>query len=139
MHETKAEQVEMPVERLERTEERLAPRVRRADVGQVVVTKEVVEEPETVNVTLARDRVELERRRVERPLEAGEQPIVNRGEETVVLVIEERLEVRRVPFVVEEIHLRRQVVSEERAVTETVRKERFDVRVEGDVEIDEAH
>jgi uncharacterized protein (TIGR02271 family) len=130
--------MQIAAERLERMEERLVPHVERVMAGQVVVTRRVVEEPERVSVTLAHDQLELERNRVDRPLEPGEEPIVTRGEETLLLVVEERLEVRRVPYVVEEIRLRRQVVREEREITDTVRKERFDIRLEGDVRLDEA-
>ncbi|HEX2221906.1 MAG TPA: YsnF/AvaK domain-containing protein [Candidatus Limnocylindria bacterium] len=135
--EASTQPVDVPAQRLERAEERLVPRVHRADVGEVVVTKHVVEEPETVTVTLAHDKLALQRTGVNRPLEPGEQPITNRGEETLLLVVEERLEVRKVPYVVEEIRLRRQVVREERQVTDTVRKERFDIDPRGAVELRE--
>ena len=94
-----------------------------------------MEEPEEVEVTLRHDKLDLERRSADRPLEAGEQPVTERGDTTVVLVVEERLEVRKVPWVVEEIHLRRRLVSEQRRVSDTVRKERFEIETQGDVEL----
>jgi uncharacterized protein (TIGR02271 family) len=111
------------------------PRTRRERAGGVRVQRHVVEEPETIEVTLRHDELELERRRADRPLEPGEQPVVERGDTTVVLVIEERLEVRKVPWVVEEIHLRRRLVSERRRISDTVRKERFDIEPQGDVDL----
>jgi uncharacterized protein (TIGR02271 family) len=129
------EPIDVPAERLQRVEERVVPRVERKQAGEVVLAKHVVEEPATIDVKLAHDRIELERNRVSRPLEPDELPITTRGEETVVLVIEERLEVRKVPYVVEEIHLRREVVREERQITETVRKERFELSTRGDIEL----
>jgi uncharacterized protein (TIGR02271 family) len=69
-------------------------------------------------------------------LAADEQPVTERGDTTVVLVIEERLEVRKVPWVVEEIHLRRRLVTEQIQVEDTVRKERFEINTEGDVDLD---
>lgn len=59
------------------------------------------------------------------------------GGTTVLLVIEERLEVRRVPWVVEEIHLRRRLVSERQRVTDTVRKERWEMSTQGEIELEE--
>ena len=124
-------------EHLERTEERLVPRVEQALAGRVTVTKRVVTEPESIRVNVTHDEVELERTVVNRPLQPGEQAVSERGDETVVLVIEERLEARLVPYVVEEVRLRRRLVSEEREIADTVRKERLDVRVEGDVQLTE--
>ena len=121
--------------RLERVEERLVPHVEPADAGRVVLTKRVVEEPETIRVNLRHDEVDVERTTVNRPLEPGEQPVTERGDETVVLVVEERLEPRLVPYVVEEVRIRRRLVTDEREITDTVRKERLDVRVEGDVQL----
>ena len=123
------------VERVERVEERLVPRTRRERAGTVSVRRHVVEEPEAVEVTLRHDELDLERRPADRALEPGEQPVVERGDTTVVLVVEERLEVRKVPWVVEEIHLRRRLVSERRRITDTVRKERIDIESQGDVEL----
>ena len=122
---------------LERAEEHLVPHVEQVQAGRVVITKRVVEEPETVRVSLAHDELEVERRTVNRPLAPGEQPVSEQGDETVVLVVEERLEPRLVPYVVEEIRVRRRVVTEEREISDTVRKERLDVRVEGDVQLNQ--
>jgi uncharacterized protein (TIGR02271 family) len=124
-----------PIERVQRHEERLVPRVTREQAGAVHLRRSVVEEPEEVEVTLRHDELDLERRSADRPLEAGEQPVTERGDTTVVLVVEERLEVRKVPWVVEEIHLRRRLVSEQRRVSDTVRKERFEIETQGDVEL----
>ena len=122
---------------LERVEERLVADIRAEQAGSVRIEKRVVEEPETLEVTLRHDELDLERRKADRPMAAGEQPVTVRGEETVVLVVEERLEVRKVPWVVEEIHLRRRLTSETRQIEDTVRKERFEVRTEGDVNLEQ--
>lgn len=126
-----------PTETLERVEERLVADVRPVEAGRVRLQKRVVEEREELQVDLRHDELELERRSVDRRLDAGEEPIRNVGDATVLLVVEERLEVRRVPWVVEEIHLRRRVVSEPRSVSDTVRKERWEMRTEGDVDLEQ--
>jgi len=118
-----------------RREERLEPHVELVQAGDVVIRKRVVEEPQTVAVRLAHDELDLTRTTVDRPLQAGEQAVTERGEETVVLVVEERLEVRRVPYVVEEIRVRRRVVHDEREITDTVRKERIEIEPEGEVQL----
>ena len=123
--------------RLERVEERLVADVHAEQAGSVRIEKHVVEEPESIEVTLRHDELDFERKRADRPLAADEQPVTVRGEDTVVLVIEERLEVRKVPWVVEEIHLRRRLTSETRRIEGTVRKERFEVRTEGDVNLEQ--
>lgn len=118
-----------------REEERLQPNVERVRVGDVVIRKRVVEEPATVSVRLAHDELDVQRRKLDRPLQPGEQAVTERGEETVLLVIEERLEVRRIPYVVEEVRLRRRIVHDEQQITEPVRKERFEIDVEGEVQL----
>lgn len=123
-------------ERLQRVEERLVPKVSQRRAGAVRLVKRVVEEPESVEVTLRHDEIDLDRRKADRALAADEQPVTERGDTTVVLVIEERLEVRKVPWVVEEIHLRRRLVTEQIQVEDTVRKERFEISTEGDVDLD---
>jgi uncharacterized protein (TIGR02271 family) len=122
---------------LERVEERVVADVRPVEAGSVRIDKRVVEEEDTVEVTLRHDELDLERRRVNRRLEPDEQPIREIGDTTVLLVVEERLEVRRVPYVVEEIHLRRRVVTERQEVSDTVRKERWDIRPEGGVDVEQ--
>ena len=124
-------------ERLERVEERLVADVTARRAGAVRLHKRVVEEPEEVEVTLRHDELDLERRPADRPLATGEAPVSTTGETTVVLVVEERLQVQRVPWVVEEIHLRRRLVTEEKRISDTVRKERWEIQPEGDVKLDQ--
>jgi uncharacterized protein (TIGR02271 family) len=123
-------------ERIERREERLVPKVTTSEAGRVAIRKRVVEEPEEVEVTLRHDELHLERRKSDRPLGPGEEPVRVEGDTTVLLVIEERLETRRVPWVVEEVHLRKRLVSEQRRVAETVRKERIEISTEGDIDLE---
>jgi uncharacterized protein (TIGR02271 family) len=125
--------------RLQRVEERLVADVETFQSGGVRLTKRVVEEPESLEVELRHDEIDFERRPADRPLQPGEEPVANRGDETVVLVVEERLEVRKVAWVVEEIHLRRRLVSDSQEVTDTVRKERWEISTEGEVELKHRH
>jgi uncharacterized protein (TIGR02271 family) len=124
-------------ERLERIEERLDADVETVQSGRVRIGKHVVEEPEVFEVTLRHDEIDLERRSADRPLETNEEPIAVRGDETVVLVIEERVEVRKVPWVVEEIHLRRRVKTETTRIEDTVRKQRWEISSEGEADLEQ--
>ena len=123
--------------KLERVEERVVADVSPVQAGSVQIDKRVVEELDTIEVALRHDELDLERHRVNRPLEPDEQPIREIGDTAVLLVVEERLEVRRVPYVVEEIHLRRRLVTERQQVSDTVRKERWDIRPEGGVDVEQ--
>jgi uncharacterized protein (TIGR02271 family) len=121
--------------RLERAEERLVPEVESVEAGRVVLRKRTVTEPEAAEVHVRHDEVDLERVKADRPLADGEEPVREIGDETVVLVIEERLDVRKVPWVVEEIHVRRRLVTEPLSVSGDVRKERMQVKTTGDVSL----
>ena len=123
--------------RVERAEERLTPETAVREAGRVRIERRVVEEPEEIDVTLLHDEVDIERRPVDRPLEAGEQLNTERGNTTVLLRTEERVEIRRVPWVVEELHVHRRVASHEKRVGTTLRKERIDIRPEGDLHLEQ--
>jgi uncharacterized protein (TIGR02271 family) len=124
--------------RIARVEERLTADVEQVEAGSVRIRRRTVEEPETVQVELRHDELHLERIRVDRPLEAGESPVTDRGDTMVVLVIEERLEVRRVPWVVEEVHVQRALVTDRQSVTDTVRRQHIEIEPQGDVELTKA-
>jgi uncharacterized protein (TIGR02271 family) len=120
---------------LDRVEERLVPEVHAAEAGRVRIQKRVVEEPEAFDVSLRHDELDVERHAADRPLEPGEDTVATVDDMTVVLVIEERLEMRRVPWVVEEIRLRRRSVTKRKRVAEPVRRERVEISAEGDTEM----
>lgn len=120
--------------RMQRVEERLRADVTQRQAGTVRVWKEVVEEDATLEVPIVQDEVHVERRTVDRPL-GDEAPVTTMGSKTRVLVIEERLEVRRIPWVVEEIELTRGMRREVREVRGKVRKERLHVDTQGEIRI----
>ena len=124
-------------DRIERVEERLVADARARQAGTIHFRKHIVEEPEEVEVMLRHDEVDIERRPADRPLAPGEPPVSKSGDTTVVRIVEERLQVRRVPWVVEEIHVRRRLVTESHHVGDTVRKERWEIQPEGDVPLDQ--
>ena len=118
---------------IERVEERLVADVETVESGHVRMTKRVVEEPAELDVELRHSEVDLERRPADRRLEATERSVSEHGDETVILVIEERLETRKVPWVVEEIHIRRRMATDTTRVEDTVRREQWEMSTDGDV------
>jgi len=117
---------------IERREEKLEAQTRPEQAGQVRVSKDVVEEQQTVAVPVTREQVEVTSRAVDRPAEGGAfQP-----EEVTVPVSEERVELRAEPRVVEEVEIGKTARQETEQVTGTVRKERLNVDEEGGVDVD---
>jgi len=106
-------------------EERLTVGTRQVTLGEAKIRKTVVEEQQTVPVTLTHEEVHIEEVAVaERPATGAmlfkEETIrvALRGEEAVVT---------KTAFVTGEIVIEKDAVAEERQVTDTVRKQRVDV------------
>jgi len=107
-------------------EERLNVGKREADLGEVQVRKTVTEEQQTVPVTLRREEVTVQERDVaDRPLRAGEEAFTEgtirvpvRGEEAVVA---------KEAVVTGEVVIDKTQKTEQRQVSDTVRKQRVDV------------
>jgi uncharacterized protein (TIGR02271 family) len=109
-------------------EERLRVGKRDADLGRVRVRSYVVEEPVSEDVSLRSERVEIERRPVDRP--AGAEAFVDRTIEA-----EERAEeavVSKEARVTEEIGLRRESEERTETVSDTVRHTEVEVEDERD-------
>jgi uncharacterized protein (TIGR02271 family) len=107
-------------------EERLNVGKREAELGEVQVRKTVTEEQQTVPVTLQREEVRVREVNVaDRPLQAGDDAFKEgtirvpvRGEEAVVA---------KEAVVTGEVVIDKTRTSEQRQVTDTVRKQRVDV------------
>jgi len=106
-------------------EERLTVGTRQVTLGEAKIRKTVVEEQQTVPVTLTHEEVHIEEITVaERPATGAmlfqEETIrvALRGEEAVVT---------KTAFVTGEVVIEKDAVSEERQITDTVRKQRVDV------------
>ena len=107
-------------------EERLNVGKREAELGEVQVRKTVTEEQQTVPVTLEREEVRVQERDVrDRPLRPGEDAfregtirVPVRGEEAVVA---------KEAVVTGEVVIDKERTSEQRQVSDTVRKQRVDV------------
>lgn len=97
--------------------------------GEVVLHKDVVEETQTVNVPVTHEEVVVERRAINAA--PSDEPVG--AEETIrIPVSRERVDVDKNTIVTGEVALHKRVVQETEQVTDTVRKERAHVDVEGD-------
>ncbi len=121
---TAGEEVRVPV-----AEEELDVAKRDRQAGEVRLRKDVVTETKHVDVPVTREEVHVERTpaaaRSPSPGEATFQ------EKTVLMPVhEEEVEIRKRPVVKEEVRLRKERVTEQRAAEAEVRKERVDIEGE---------
>ena len=93
------------------------------------VSKTVSERTETVEVPLEHTEVEVKRVAVGQPLDAPAS-IRTEGNVTIVPVMEERLVVTKQLFLVEEVHLVKQTLSETHSETVSLREEHVTVHRE---------
>ncbi|MCP3100674.1 YsnF/AvaK domain-containing protein [Myxococcus sp. K15C18031901] len=122
-----AEDMTIPVHR-----EKLQVDKHEKQAGEVRVHKDVVEEEEVIKVPLRHERVRVERRAV-----TSDRPAVSAAfkEETIVVPLRgEEVEVSKRSVLDEEVVIHKDIVEEERAVSERVRHENVDIRTEGDID-----
>jgi uncharacterized protein (TIGR02271 family) len=104
---------------------------RERQAGEVRVRKDVVEEEKQISVPVRRERVTVERRDVK------DRPAMHASfqEETVVVPLRaEEVEVQKRAVIDEEVIIRKDAISEEQRVTETVRREEVQIRGDGEVD-----
>jgi uncharacterized protein (TIGR02271 family) len=112
------------VYRIPLREEELEVHRHREQVGEVIISKDVVEEQRTINVPVSHEEVRIERRAV-RGGTGDVGPITDEStKETVrVPVYEERIDVEKHSRVAEEIVVSPEETTREERVTQTVRRE----------------
>jgi uncharacterized protein (TIGR02271 family) len=103
------------------------------EVGAVEIEKRIVEEEHNVDVPVKRDRVQIRRVIVDRPADGTENPYWE-GDEYRIPIVSERIEIRRVLRVVEELVLTRDQVSDVEHIREIVRREAVTVRERRDAD-----
>jgi len=111
---------------VQRHEEELQAQKSTAQVGEVEVRKDVVEEEQSFEVPVTRERVEVTRRAVDRPA-TGAEGAFQDGDTLRVPIREEVVEVTKVPRVVEELEIRKVAEQGTETVSGTVRKEQVHV------------
>lgn len=113
-------------------EERLAVDKKWVESGSVDIHKKTVEEQQELDVPYEREEVEVERRPVNQELseyEASGHSTASYEKDGLwhIPVIEERLEVRKVKYVSEEIIVHKRKVQETKHISETVKRETVDI------------
>lgn len=117
------------VERLPIIEEQAEINLRKVETGRVRISKSVVERNEVVDALLQKEEVDVQRVRVDRPVDA---PVATRqeGDVTIVSLHEEVTVVTKQLVVTEELHIRRKTSQTHEPQQITLRRE--EVRVERD-------
>jgi uncharacterized protein (TIGR02271 family) len=108
---------------IERSEERLTVDKQAQKTGEVHVGKHVVEEEQSVDVPVTREEVHMERRSVDRPASGD----AIRDDSIDVPVYEERVETGKEARVVEELEVGKTAKTDTKRVSDTVRREEFDI------------
>lgn len=118
-------------ERIRVHEEELEARKVAQEAGAVRVSKDVVEEERQIDVPVMREEVQVTRHAVSGDASADSSAFQSDGDTIRVPVIEETVEVRKVPRVVEEIEISKTAVQGTERVSDTVRREEVRVEEEG--------
>jgi uncharacterized protein (TIGR02271 family) len=105
-------------------EERLRVGKRENQIGEVIAKKRVEEVPVDERIQLRREHVEVERRAVNKPLTEG---AIGSGEQEIRMpVMAEEAVVEKVPYVKEEVILRKEIQTEDKVIHEKVREEELE-------------
>jgi uncharacterized protein (TIGR02271 family) len=119
--------------RIRRHEEDLQATKERQEVGAVGVRKNVVEEKKAFDVPVEREEVDIKRRAVDRP--ADDASFTDDGETIRVPVTAETVQVSKQPRVVEELEITKRKKTDTKRVSDTVRREEFDIDRQGDADV----
>lgn len=112
-------------------EEELVANRERGQIGDVRVEKDVVSEQKTATAPVTREEVTVDREPVNEPISADDHAFQER--EFDVPVMGEKVNFSKEAHVTEEVHLRKDQVTDQEQATDTVRREQL--RVEGDDDI----
>lgn len=104
----------------------------KVETGEVILSKEIVEEQKTIDVPVTHEEVVIERRAIDH--ESSDSPIG--AEETIhIPVSEERVEVGKHTVVTGEVSAYKREVEETQHVEETLRREEARVNTTGDAHV----
>lgn len=120
--------------RVQRHEEELQAQTVERQAGEVRVSKDVVEEQQTLEVPVTREQVTV--RSVETSGSVGDTSEAFQGGTISVPVREEGVEVNKQVRVAEELEIDKRAVQETERVTDSVRREQVNVEEVGEVDVD---
>ena len=115
------------------SEEELHVNKSTVQAGEVKVGKHVVSEQKSVTVPVEHEEVVVTRHAVDREVDPA--TIGADGETVKVPVMAEKVSTSVTAHVVEEVEVGKRMVSEERTITDTVRKEQLDMDTDGNVDV----
>ena len=133
--ESRTEVAEMEGTRIPRYEEELVAEKTAGQAGAVRITKDVTEEEQTLEVPVAREEVRVRRRVLDRPVQDTSQAF-QEGAIEVPVQEEAVADVRKEARVAEELEITKDAVQDTERVTDTVRRERFDIDEAGDINVE---
>jgi uncharacterized protein (TIGR02271 family) len=121
--------------RIRRHEEELQATKERQQTGEVQINKNIVEEERSIDVPVSREEVEIRRVPVDRSAEGA---AISEDQDTIrVPVMAEKVHVSKEPRVVEELEISKTTRTGTERVSDTVRREEFDIENEGDANVRE--
>jgi uncharacterized protein (TIGR02271 family) len=115
-------------------EEQLQVNKRRQQSGEARIGKEVVEEQQTINVPVTHEEAYVERVPGDRQPDSHSLD-ESAGEKISVPLSEEKVNVEKVPVTTEEVRVGKREVTENRQITDTVRREQAHIENEGNTRI----
>jgi len=121
--------------RVQLTAEQLHIETSVRQVGEVEISKRVIEEEVLIPVILRREEVVVTRREVDQPVEAATKDAHFQNEMIRVLVHREVAQVTKSIRVVEEIEIEKRAVSQQQTISDTLRREEIDVRANADLRV----
>lgn len=105
-------------------------------VGEVTLSKEVVEDQQTVNVPVMHEEVVIERRPISNSDSSSDSTIGSDNNETITIpVSEEKVDVGKHTVVTEEISAFKRQVEDSQEINETLKREEAKIDKNGNVEI----
>lgn len=105
-------------------------------VGEVTLSKEVVEDQQTVNVPVMHEEVIIERRPINSTDSSSDSTISLDNNETITIpVSEEKVDVGKHTVVTEEISAYKRQVEDSQEINETLKREEARINKNGNVEI----
>lgn len=125
---------EADTQNVELKEEQLDANKREVESGQVNVSKNVVEDRESIDVPVEHDEVVIERHKVEDGREARDGDF--HDEDYSIPLTEEQVDVDKKSVVTEEVEVGKRRVTDTEHFEDNVRREELDVQTDGNVNVE---
>ncbi len=118
-----SESTPLTTERIPVIEEQLSVGKRIVETGRVVISKQVTERQETVDIPLNRDEVQVERVLINRYVDSPPAAVRHEGDTMIISVLEEVVVVEKRLMLVEELHVTKRQLQTQETQQVTLRRE----------------